>query len=224
MAEPEKWVPKVKVLDVFRVSIDTTDELKDLLGATSVNVGYLHRGREIVVEWTMFHRESFIANVGEYIIRNERGEFTVVDKSVLRRDYEPFVEKAVDADFDAVAQDLGRLLAVHNKDGAVSEALFQLPDGSMATFVRKDESEAFTPEIQEEVKEIVEPAAEESEAVSTVEEPETPEVVETKEKTPEETPQDNQRPIPGPPQGQKTRYDKQYQNNNHKENNRGNNR
>ena len=95
--QPEKWQPKEKIVDVFLISLENIEDIKSLLGATSVRQAY-NRNRTILIEWTMMHRETFSGLVGQYIVRNDRGQFEVLDPSELREDYVPHVEEVTNAE------------------------------------------------------------------------------------------------------------------------------
>lgn len=139
MYKPEKWVPKAKALDVFLVQLDNLEDIKLLLGATSIRQAY-NRNRTILIEWTMMHRETFSALVGQYIVRNDRGEFEVLDAAELREDYQPYIEETKVDKVNLTHPELGRLVAVEKKDGKFDEVVFELPDGTPASFsVRRDE-------------------------------------------------------------------------------------
>lgn len=139
MYKPEQWVPKTMALDVFHVQLDNLEDIKILLGATSIRQAY-NRNRTILIEWTMMHRETFSALVGQYILRNHRGEFEVLDPEDLREDYQPYIPEVKMEKVTLTHPDLGRLVAVEKKDGEFSEVLFETPDGSPITFdVRRDE-------------------------------------------------------------------------------------
>lgn len=141
MYKAERWAPLPIPMDVFLIALETTEELKNLLGATSVRVAY-NRGGTILVEWTMMHRETFAGLVGEYVIRKPNGEFHVVSSDELMSTYAPFSEEVTDeADSGVGAEKLGKVLAVYQIDGVVKEALYELPDGTPATFVRKSDEE-----------------------------------------------------------------------------------
>lgn len=166
--QPEKWQPKVKVVDVFLIALENIEDIKNLLGATSVRQAY-NRNRTILIEWTMMHRETFSGLVGQYIVRNDRGEFEVLDPNELREDYVPYVEEVTNAEAVFTHDKLGRLLAVHETDGNVDGVVFELPSGVAESFdIRKD------------VEQVSEVEADEEEAS-------------------EEPQQDRKVPTPGPP-------------------------
>lgn len=133
----EKWVPRPKPIEAFLISVENSAELKTLLNATDVRTAYM-KGGKILFEWTMMHRETFTGLVGQYIIRNDRGEFEVLDKSELRADFEPYVERTERVSV-AEHPELGVIVGVDSKGGTIKEVLFKLPDGSPATFVPKGE-------------------------------------------------------------------------------------
>lgn len=139
MYKPEQWIPKAKPLEVFLVQLDNLEDIKILLGASSIRQAY-NRNRTILIEWTMMHRETFSALVGQYIVRNERGEFEVLDQSDLREDYQPYIKETKVDKVVLTHPELGRLVAVEKKDGKFTEVVFELPNGDPASFVvRKDE-------------------------------------------------------------------------------------
>ena len=151
--QPEKWLPKPKPVDVFLIALENIEDIKNLLGATSVRQAY-NRNRTILIEWTMMHRETFSGLVGQYIVRNDRGEFDVLDPAELREDYVPFVEEVtnVEAVFDPAK--LGRLLAVHETEGEVDGVVFELPNGNAESFdIRKDVERVSEVEADEEAPE-----------------------------------------------------------------------
>lgn len=135
---PEKWVPKPKIHDVFAITLENLEQLKALIGATDVRVAY-NRNRTVLVEWTMMHRESFSGMVGQYIVRNDHGEFLVLDTEELTRDYMPYIPEVKTKNVVFNHEELGRLLAVHRNDetNEVDEVLFELPSGNPATFSRR---------------------------------------------------------------------------------------
>lgn len=133
---PEKWVPRQKTVDVFEIQLANLESIRNLLGATDAHVAY-NRGGTILVEWTMMHRESFSGLVGQYIVRNDRGEFEVLDVNELRADYEPFIEHVETGNVELNHPNLGRLLAFNEHDGVIDEVIFELPDGSPAAFTLK---------------------------------------------------------------------------------------
>ena len=133
----EKWVPRPKPIEAFLISVENSAELKTLLNATDVRTAYM-KGGKILFEWTMMHRETFTGLVGQFIIRNDRGEFVVLDKSELRADFEPYVERTERVSV-AEHPELGTIVGVDSKEGTIKEVLFKLPDGSPATFVPKTE-------------------------------------------------------------------------------------
>lgn len=133
----EKWVPRPKPIEAFLISVENSAELKTLLNATDVRTAYM-KGGKILFEWTMMHRETFTGLVGQFIIRNDRGEFEVLDKSELRADFEPYVERTERVSV-AEHPELGTIVGVDSKEGTIKEVLFKLPDGSPATFVPKSE-------------------------------------------------------------------------------------
>lgn len=146
MKPGEKWVPRPNAVDVFPITLEGLQELKSLLGATDVRSAYV-RGGEVVVEWTMMHREVHAGIVGQYIVRNARGEIKIMDKSELRSDYMPLVEGVADGPVFGHHPELGEILAVHHTDGVPDEVLFALPDGTPAQFVlKKDTNDIGTPE------------------------------------------------------------------------------
>lgn len=134
MYTPGKWVAKPKPLEIFHVQLENLEDIKLLLGATSIDTAY-NRNRTILIEWTMGNRETFAALVGQYIIRNDRGGFEVVDQEQLLEDYEPFVEETTTPEVNLTHPQLGRLVAFDTTDGVISEVLFELPDGNPAKFV-----------------------------------------------------------------------------------------
>lgn len=136
----EKWVPRQKPVDVFLINLEALDELGELIGATSVRTAY-NRGGTILIEWTMMHRETFAGLVGQYIVRDRYGELEVLDTNQLMSNYEPFMEKTESEVSLGEYSELGKLLAVHAVDGAIDEVLFELPDGSPATFVIKNDED-----------------------------------------------------------------------------------
>lgn len=137
MYTPEQWVPKPKKIEVFAISIENLEDIKFLLGATSARVAY-NRNRTILIEWTMMHRETFSGLVGQYILRDDRGRFQVLDAEELRRDFQPYVDEIAMPELSFNHDELGRLVAVHNQDGVIDEVIFELPDGTPATFVSKE--------------------------------------------------------------------------------------
>ena len=151
--QPEKWIPKPKAVDVFLIALENVEDIKNLLGATSVRQAY-NRNRTILIEWTMMHRETFSGLVGQYIVRNERGEFDVLDPAELREDYLPFVEEVKTPQAVFEHEKLGRLLAVHETDGEVDGVVFELPNGNAESFdIRKDVKTVSEVETKEEVPE-----------------------------------------------------------------------
>lgn len=153
---PEKWVPRQDPVEAFLIQLETVDELKTLLGATSAKAAY-SRGNVILIEWTMMHREIFGGLVGQYVVRDIRGNFEVLDFAELLLKYEPFMEKVDIPDKLNGEEELGKLLAVASTDGNVEEILFELPDGTPATFVRKTETSVDKKdEVLEEPEEVVE--------------------------------------------------------------------
>ena len=151
--QPEKWQPKVKVVDVFLIALENIEDIKNLLGATSVRQAY-NRNRTILIEWTMMHRETFSGLVGQYIVRNDRGEFDVLDPAELREDYVPFVEEVTNVEAVFEHAKLGRLLAVHETEGEVDGVVFELPNGNAESFdIRKDVEQVSEVEVDEEVPE-----------------------------------------------------------------------
>ena len=151
--QPEKWQPKVKVVDVFLIALENIEDIKNLLGATSVRQAY-NRNRTILIEWTMMHRETFSGLVGQYIVRNDRGEFDVLDPAELREDYVPFVEEVTNVEAVFEHAKLGRLLAVHETEGEVDGVVFELPNGNAESFdIRKDVEQVSEVEADEEVPE-----------------------------------------------------------------------
>jgi hypothetical protein len=140
MYQPESWVPKQKPLQVFLVQLTNLEDIKILLGATSIRQAY-NRNKTIVIEWTMMHRETFSALVGQYIVRNERGEFQVMDPDELRTDFQPYIEEAKVEKVSLSHPELGRLVAFDKNDEGFTSVVFELPDGSPAEFVvRRDEA------------------------------------------------------------------------------------
>ena len=136
--QPEKWEPKSKVVDVFLIALENIEDIKNLLGATSVRQAY-NRNKTILIEWTMMHRETFSGLVGQYIVRNDRGEFEVLDPNELREDYVPHVEEVTNVEAVFTHEKLGRLLAVHETAGEVDGVVFELPNGVAESFdIRKD--------------------------------------------------------------------------------------
>lgn len=131
--EPELWVPKPKIVEVYLISLETIQDIKNRIGATSVNQAY-NRNRTILIEWTMMHRETFSGLVGQYIIRNDKGVFEVVDSIELRSDYQPHINEVKAPDVSFNHPKLGRLLAVHETDGAPDKVVFELPDGEAVSF------------------------------------------------------------------------------------------
>lgn len=151
--QPEKWQPKVKVVDVFLIALENIEDIKNLLGATSVRQAY-NRNRTILIEWTMMHRETFSGLVGQYIVRNDRGEFDVLDPAELREDYVPFVEEVTNVEAVFEHAKLGRLLAVHETEGEVDGVVFELPNGNAESFdIRKDVERGSEVETDEEAPE-----------------------------------------------------------------------
>lgn len=144
MYKSERWAPLPIPVDVFLIALETTENLKTLLGATSVHVAY-NKGGTILIEWTMMHRETFAGFVGQYIIRKSSGEFVILDADELMNTYAPFVEpKAEDEGYYNGMDKLGKITAVYEHDGAIEEILFELPNGSPATFVLKTPEEVKT--------------------------------------------------------------------------------
>lgn len=142
MAKAERWAPLPIPVDVFLIALETTEDLKNMLGATSVRVAY-NRGGTILVEWTMMHREQFAGFVGEYVVRKSTGELIVMPADELMSTYAPWTPPEEIATTSVPgAEKLGKVLAVYNVDGVVQEAVYELPDGTPATFVRKTEEEA----------------------------------------------------------------------------------
>ena len=135
---PEKWVPRQTPVEAFLIQLETVEDLKLLLGATSANVAY-NRGKTILVEWTMMHRETFAALVGQYVVRDQQGKFEVMDFADMLVKYEPFIETIDPPEKLNGELELGKLLAVASNEGNVEEILFELPDGTQATFARKVE-------------------------------------------------------------------------------------
>ena len=133
---PEKWIPRQKTVDVFEIQLANLESIKLLLGATNAHVAY-NRGGTILVEWTMMHRESFSGLVGQFIVRNERGEFDVLDAHDLRADFEPYIEEVKTGNVELNHPNLGRLLAFNEHEDVIDEVIFELPDGSPAVFTRK---------------------------------------------------------------------------------------
>lgn len=151
--QPEKWQPKEKIVDVFLISLENIEDIKNLLGATSVRQAY-NRNRTILIEWTMMHRETFSGLVGQYIVRNDRGQFEVLDPSELREDYVPHVEEVTNAEAVFTHEKLGRLLAVHETEGVIDGVVFELPNGRAESFdIRKDVEQVSEVEADEEVPE-----------------------------------------------------------------------
>lgn len=151
--QPEKWEPKSKVVDVFLIALENIEDIKNLLGATSVRQAY-NRNKTILIEWTMMHRETFSGLVGQYIVRNDRGEFEVLDPNELREDYVPHVEEVTNAEVVFTHEKLGRLLAVHETAGEVDGVVFELPNGVAESFdIRKDVEKVSEVETEEEVPE-----------------------------------------------------------------------
>lgn len=146
MYQPEKWMPKPNPVEVFLISLENIQDIQTLLGATSVRQAY-NRNRTILIEWTMMHRETFSGLVGQYIVRNDRGEFEVLDADELRQDYVPFIEEAKSTEVVFNHPELGRLLAVRKDDEGGPEAIvFELPSGNAETFVLEaDILEGFDP-------------------------------------------------------------------------------
>lgn len=137
MYQPEKWIPRPKPVDVFRVSLDHLDDIGKLLNASSVSTSYM-RGGKVLVEWTMMHRETFSALIDQYIVRNDRGEFQVLDVHELRADYQPEIKSSPAKAPEAVHPLVGKIAAVQtDSDNKIVEVLFELPDGSPANFVPK---------------------------------------------------------------------------------------
>ena len=137
----EKWVPLQKTVDVFEIQLANLEAIKLLLGATDVRVAY-NRGGTILVEWTMMHRDSFSGLVGQFIVRNDRGEFQVLDSHELRTDFEPYIETVDTGNTELNHPNLGRLLAFNEHANVIDEVIFELPDGSPAVFVRKVEEKS----------------------------------------------------------------------------------
>lgn len=136
--QAETWIPRPRPFDVYKIELHALEELKQLLGATNVRSAYVRDGT-VVVEWTMMHREEFFGLVGQYIMRNDRGEFKVVDKSELRSDFQPFIED-IPVVHEPVHPILGKIVAVgHDENGVINEVLFQLPDGTPERFVTEKE-------------------------------------------------------------------------------------
>lgn len=134
MYQPDLWVPRPQPVQVFHVMLDNLNDIRDLLGATDVRQAY-NKNRTILIEWLLPHRDTFAALVGQYIVRNSQGEFEAIDPDELRRDYQPFVEE-VDAEVISLSHEkAGRLMAVHEQDGVVTEVLFELPSGDPASFL-----------------------------------------------------------------------------------------
>lgn len=153
MYKSERWAPLPIPVDVFLIALETTENLKTLLGATSVRVAY-NKGGTILVEWTMMHRETFAGLVGQYIVRKPSGEFQILDSDELMSLYAPFVEeKDEDEGFYNGMDKLGKISAVYEHAGVIEEILFELPDGSPATFrLKSDKEEPEVYEVLEEAK------------------------------------------------------------------------
>lgn len=138
----ERWAPLPIPVDVFLIALESTEDIKTLLGATSVRVAY-NRGGTILVEWTMMHRETFAGLVGQYIIRKPNGEFQILDSDELMSTFAPVIdEKTEDEGYYDGMDKLGKITAVYEHDGTVEEILFELPDGTPATFTLKTPEEA----------------------------------------------------------------------------------
>lgn len=88
MYMPENWIPVTKRVEVFKIALDTIEDLKTLFGASSVRTAY-NRGGTILIEWTMQHRDTFAGLVGQYVVRNYKNELVVLDWDQLIIDYKP---------------------------------------------------------------------------------------------------------------------------------------